>query len=123
MQQDNSLHVAFQKASCKSAPLGFPTLSQWIVWRLVQSHTGAVVPEGGDSEHKPLGALSVPRLGEVEQNRVQEAVHTGKRPGALIDDRKQVSGLTGHSRQRAHHQVHGLCEVEGQKADAEHDRH
>lgn len=53
---------------------------------IVGSHTGALFPEGGDFAHKPSGALAVAWLGEVEQNRVQKAVHAGKRPGAFIDD-------------------------------------
>lgn len=86
------------------------------------SNTGAFVPEGGDSEHKLPGAPAVAWLGEVKQNGVQEAVHAGERPGALINDGKQVPGLARHG-QRAHHQVQRLGEVEGQEADAEHRGH
>lgn len=93
------------------------------VWLLVGSHTGAFAPKGGDSEHKPSGVPPVAWLGEVEQNRIQKAVHTGKRPGALIDDWEHISHLAGCVRQRAHHQVHGLGEVKWQKAYAENCRH
>lgn len=62
-------------------------------------------------------------MSEIKENRVQEAVHAGKRPGALIDDRKQVSRGARCIRQSAHHHVHGLCDVEGQEAYTKHRRH
>lgn len=49
-------------------------------------YTGAFVLEGGDSEHKSPGAPAVAWLCEIKQNRIQEAVHAGKRPGALVYD-------------------------------------
>jgi len=87
------------------------------------SDAGALVPERGDLEHEPPGALAVARLREVEQDGVQEAVGAGERPRALVDDGEQVARLAGHAGQRPHHQVHRLGEVERQEADAEHRRH
>lgn len=51
------------------------------------------VPESCDLKYKPLGALSVSWLCEIEQNGVQEAVHAGKRPGTFVNNGKQVPGL------------------------------
>lgn len=78
----------------------------------VMLHTAALASEGFDFVHEPSGAPAVAWLSEVKQNRVQKAVHAGKRPGALIDDREQVPRLTGRTGQSAYHQVHGLGEVE-----------
>lgn len=104
------LQKGFKKYCCK-------------LWSAVGSNTGALVPKAGDFEHKFSGAPAIAWLGEVKQNRVQKAVHAGKRPGALIDDWKQVSCLAGRTRQSTHHQVQGLGEVKRQEAYAEHCRH
>ncbi|KAF3847815.1 hypothetical protein F7725_020843 [Dissostichus mawsoni] len=80
-------------------------------------------PQGGDFAHKPSGALAIARLSEVKQNRVQKAIYAGKRPGAFIDDGEHVSSVAGRRGHGTHHQVHGLCEVKRQEADAEHCRH
>lgn len=69
----------------------------------LHSHCGSLVPDGGHSEHKLLGAVAVTWLGEVKQYRVQETVHAGKRPGALIDDGEHVPHLAGGAGQSAHH--------------------
>lgn len=87
------------------------------------SHTGSLVPQRGDFEDEPSGTLAVARLREVEEDGIQEAVHAGERPGALVDDREQVprgAGGAGHS---AHHQVRRLRQVERQEGDAEGRRH
>lgn len=69
----------------------------------VDSCTAVLFPQGGDSADKPFGALSVPWLSKVEKNGVQKTIHTGKWSGTLIDDRKEISGLAGHIRKRAHY--------------------
>lgn len=66
------------------------------------SDTGAFLSDCRDFEHKPLGALPVPRLSEIEENRIQEAVHAGERPGAFINDGKQVLSFTGDIGKSAH---------------------
>lgn len=93
------------------------------LFSLPASHAGALVPHGGDLEHEPPGALAVARLREVEEDGVQEAVHAGEGPGALVDHREEVPRAAVRAGHGAHHQVRRLGQVEGQEADAEDHRH
>lgn len=85
------------------------------------SDTGAF--EGGDSEHKSPRALAIAWPCEVKQDWVQKTVHAGKWPGALIDDREQVSGCAACTWNAANHHVRSLGEVKGQKTNTEHHSH
>lgn len=87
----------------------------------VGSHTGAF--EGGDSQHKSFCALAIAWLGKIKQDWIQKAVHAGKWPGALVDDREEVFCFTGCTGNTTDHQVHSLGQVKGQETNTEHGCH